>query len=266
MNCQEALALLYDIIDKEASEIDAAEVKAHLEKCHDCFQKYHLEGAVNSLVTERLKSVEPTRCTVKLRDKIISQLDDIDSELPQVSPKSRRFPFGNSALVLAVAATVVVAVGGFFVFKGITDNHAPFAPLEQAHWNSTALVTHAATNSTAESEAVQFAHAEQVNLSESYDGFSVVAANIDTVMNTPMSHYVYRKGETLVSVFVAPASFEIPSALEATAVTVNGVKMFDHNCRGCRLVYHRAGNAVIVTATTEKEIDLVKFNPGQGTI
>ena len=31
MNCQEALDLLYDIIDKEASEIDTQEVKRHLD-------------------------------------------------------------------------------------------------------------------------------------------------------------------------------------------------------------------------------------------
>jgi hypothetical protein len=70
----------------------------------------------------------------------------------------------------------------------------------------------------------------------------------------------------IVSVFVAPAKFEIPSELEQSAVMVGGVKLFDHNCRGCRLVYHRTPNAVVIVATTEKSVDLLSFDPGRGTI
>ena len=35
MKCQEALDLLYEIIDKEASEIDTQAVKRHLDYCQD---------------------------------------------------------------------------------------------------------------------------------------------------------------------------------------------------------------------------------------
>jgi len=50
MNCQEALSLLYDVIDKEASEIDAREVEKHLKNCQDCAGVYRLEQSVNELI------------------------------------------------------------------------------------------------------------------------------------------------------------------------------------------------------------------------
>lgn len=261
MNCQEALTLLYDIIDKEATDIDAAEVRAHLDKCHDCLQKYNLESSVNALINERLKSSKATRCTEVIRKNIMSQLDVIDGGQSGSVTKSRRFPFGGSALVMAIAATIVVVIGGMFVAASLKNHHAAFLPLEEAHWNAKAVSDQATL-----AQAVQFASAEQYQLEQSYDGFTLASATIENVMNIQMGHYIFEKGNARVSVFVAPASFEIPSELEKSAVIVNGLKMFDHNCRGCRLVYHRAGNAVIITATTEKDIDLLKFNPGQGTI
>lgn len=266
MNCQEALALLYDIIDKEATDIDAAEVRAHLDKCHDCLHKYNLESSVNALINERLKSSKATGCTEVIRKNIISQLDVIDGESAGSVTKARRFPFGGTALVMAIAATVVVVIGGIFVAASLKDHHAVFLPLEEAHWNAKNVAVRLERDQSISAQAVQFAHAVQYDLDETYDGFRLVRASVDNVMDMQMGHFVLEKGDARVSVFVAPSSFEIPSELEQHAVTINGIKMFDHNCRGCRLVYHRAGNAVIVTATTEKDIDLLKFAPGRGTI
>ena len=265
MNCQEALTLLYDIIDKEASDIDAAEVAAHLDKCHDCLQKYNLESSVNALVNERLKSAKATKCTEVIRKNIITRLDVIDGQSGAPGARSKRFPFGNTALVMAIAATVVLVVGGIFVAASLKDHRSVFLPFEEAHWNAEGVKA-GATDPLAMVQAVQFAHAEQYELNESYEGFSLVGASVESVMDVRMGHFIYEKGKVRVSVFVAPPSFEIPAELEKFAVIVNGTKMFDHNCRGCRLVYHRAGNAVIVTATTEKDVDLLKFNPVRGTI
>jgi len=43
MNCQEALSLLYDVIDKEASQIDIKEVQKHLDCCQDCLKRFQVE-------------------------------------------------------------------------------------------------------------------------------------------------------------------------------------------------------------------------------
>ncbi|RKX23560.1 MAG: hypothetical protein DRP45_10300 [Candidatus Zixiibacteriota bacterium] len=80
MNCQEALSLLYDIIDKEASEIDVAQVQEHLNRCRDCAGIYKIEESISRLIQEKLKHKEPTPCFDVLKSNVLQQLDDIDAE------------------------------------------------------------------------------------------------------------------------------------------------------------------------------------------
>ena len=80
MNCQEALSLLYDIIDSEASEIDINQVEKHLGNCHDCSGIYELEHSVNKLIQEKIANREPTPCLAKLKETILHQLNKIDTE------------------------------------------------------------------------------------------------------------------------------------------------------------------------------------------
>lgn len=266
MNCQEALNLLYDIIDKEANDIDAAEVQAHLDKCHHCLKVYNLESTVNALVAERLKSAKATRCTEVIRKDLLGKLDKIDAEAGQ-PPKVRRRPFDNTAMSLAIAALVVIVVGGSYIGTKIYHHNQVFIPLEQAHWNVSEHVAQQVESPALIAQAVELAHSVQYPLSESLDGFKLTGGHVEDVMGTRMGHFVYRQGDKLVSVFVAPASsFSIPEELNDDAVIINGRKLFDHNCRGCRLVYHREGDIVIITATTEREVDLLAFNPGHGAI
>ena len=80
MNCQEALSLLYDIIDNEASEIDINQVEEHLGHCHDCSGIYEIERSVNKLIQEKITNREPTPHLVKLKETILHQLNKIDAE------------------------------------------------------------------------------------------------------------------------------------------------------------------------------------------
>jgi hypothetical protein len=50
------------------------------------------------------------------------------------------------------------------------------------------------------------------------------------------------------------------------AVVHDNHNFYDHFCRGCRLVYHKVGDVVVVTATTEKDIELLDFIPGHSAI
>ena len=99
------------------------------------------------------------------------------------------------------------------------------------------------------------------------NGFRLAGGRIEQVMGNDMAHFVYRNGDHLVSVFVADARmFHIPDEVMNNAVTHGDLTFYDHNCRGCRLVFHRIGNAIVVTATTERDIELLDFVPGAGTI
>jgi anti-sigma factor (TIGR02949 family) len=79
MNCQEALSLLYDIIDKEASEIDEQAVREHIENCRDCRGIYEVEAKVNDFLQARLDRSVPGDRLELLRGRIVKELDSIDS-------------------------------------------------------------------------------------------------------------------------------------------------------------------------------------------
>ena len=78
MNCQEALNLLYDIIDRQASDIDTEQVQEHLKTCQHCFEIYKVEGAVNEFIKARVQDDKNEIQVENLRLKIIQKLDAID--------------------------------------------------------------------------------------------------------------------------------------------------------------------------------------------
>ncbi|MCD6248961.1 MAG: zf-HC2 domain-containing protein [candidate division Zixibacteria bacterium] len=80
MNCQEALNLLYDIVDNEASEVDVQNVREHLKNCEDCDGVYRLEQTVDELLRARLENPLATPQLASLKTKVLGQLDEIDCE------------------------------------------------------------------------------------------------------------------------------------------------------------------------------------------
>ena len=273
MNCQEALNLIYDIIDKEASEIDIRQVEEHLSHCHDCSGVYRVERSVNELIRERLKHQEATPRLDSLKSKILSELDEIDranrpfdqtkKKQSEVTPL-RAFRLGRT---LAIAASVIVVLGAFFIGKNIFHDHVAYLPLEQAHWA-------AADNlNTYRNDAVTATALSNVQQALSYDlvdrvnSFVLVGGSIDTIDDIPLAHFVYHNDNRIVSVFVIDAALiTLPDDLMETLVSRNGLQFYDHNCRGCRLVYHRVGNALIVTATTQPDIELLEFVPDRNPV
>jgi anti-sigma factor (TIGR02949 family) len=265
MNCQDALDLLYDIIDREASEIDARRVKEHLESCRDCFEVYRLEQSVQDFINEKVKSPEPANPKAEqLKSKILSQLDEIDRENPD-----RREPrfFSLSARTLAAAASLVVLIGAGLFLASLMRHSDIYIPLERAHWAAAeSLDTYRDDQTTAALLAgIQSEYDYQV--SPAVAGFALVGGNAEEIMGVEMGHLVYHNDDRIISVFFAPADqFEISSDLEKSKVVRNNLEFFDHNCRGCRLVYHRIGDLVVVTASTDRDVELLDFVPGLSAI
>ncbi len=262
MNCQEALDLLYEIIDKEASEIDTQQVQEHLSHCRDCFEKYKIEGAVHDFIMAKLTSNTPPPRLEALRSRIASRLDSIDQEREGTRGKP---PFWNTTFTLAVAAFVVVTIGAAYLVAGLFTHNDLYMPLEKAHFN----VTNGNNGSPAEfDEAISQINNElHYDLSQQVGSFVLAGGHMEEVKGTRLAHFVYRQGDKAVSVFVAPADkLTIPDNLRETMVHKNGFDLFDHNCRGCHLVYHREGDVMVVTATTDHQMDLLDFLPGHTTI
>jgi anti-sigma factor (TIGR02949 family) len=275
MNCQEALSLLYDVIDKEATEIDAQQVAEHLRRCDDCAGKYQLEQSIHALVQAKLQSHDASPEVAVIKAKILSQLDEVDrcnqsqsgeSDNATVAGSEGSFRMGR---ILAIAAAVIVTVtAGYFGLRAF-DDHAIYLPMEQAHWNAEentqayASAVHTSLARTDVQERLRFDVHPTVN------EFSLIGGQLEKIDGVDVTHFVYQSDDKnkVVSVFVMDAkTMSLPDDLVATMVTRNGINFYDHNCRGCRLVYHRAGNALIVTASTEESLDLLDFVPDRDPV
>ncbi len=263
MNCQEALDLLYDIIDKEASEIDTKEVQKHLKQCHHCFEVYRIEGELQEFINEKLKAQKSTPRLDSLKNSIVSRLDEIDAERGVARKKP---PFWNASFTLAAAAFVVITIGAAYLLADFYRHNETFVPLERAHWTAgkeaktydNSLVTASVLNYL--SDTMQYA------VDKSVKKYKLIGGHMETLFGVPMAHLLYENpgSDKFVSVFVAPAAdFKIPDDLSQTKVSKGDFSFFDHHCRGCRLVYHREGNLVMITATTDHETDLLDFLPGK---
>ncbi len=264
MNCQDALDLLYDIIDKEASEVDVKQVKEHLENCRDCFEKYRLEQSVQDFIDEKLKASNAVGVAESLKIRILDRLDDIDRE--DSARGEPRF-FRLTTRTLVAAASLVVLIGAGLLLASFYRHNDLYIPLEEAHWSvSDNMSTY--QNAEITSQLVSAVSRDySYNISGSVCDFAMVGGNRLLIMGTEMCHFVYAKEEVLVSVFVVPADeFEIPPDLKNSTVKNNDITFFDHNCRGCRLLYHQAGPLIIITASTNHDVGLVDFVPGLSAI
>jgi len=265
MNCQEALDLLYEIIDKEASEIDTQAVKRHLDHCQDCFGRYQLHDAVQSLLKEKLKVETDIPAIERMRGNILSKLDEIDAERESGAPKS--VPFRMPAVALAAVAALVLLVGTGFFADGLYQHYTAYIPIERAHWaaseNADVFKDSDKTARIITAVSKDFG----LTISPGHNGLKLVGGTSREIRGMQVSQFFYSNGEYSASVFVIPASqISFSDDLIKTKITIDGNCFYDHNCRGCRLLYTKNGDAVIITASTDRNYELTKFNPIIGTI
>ena len=72
MNCEEALEKLFDVIDKEITQIDKKEIIEHLKDCRHCMSRYDFEKMFKTFVAEKTC----IDCdSEQLKSKILDKLD-----------------------------------------------------------------------------------------------------------------------------------------------------------------------------------------------
>jgi len=249
--------------------------------CKDCFGVYQVENAMQDFINEKLKTANntPTSKLASLRANVLSELDKIDccpnnnhnseTKPEQASPKDQSPPFSSFSKILAVAAMVVIIIGAGFIINNLFQHDEYYIPLERAHWSASDNLTpyknvqHLSTALTRVSNDMHYRLIQKVN------DFQLIGGQNTEIMQANMTHFVYAdaKEEKFISVFVVPASdILIDEYLQNHQVKINGINFYDHNCRGCRLVFHQVGDLMIITATTERNVDLLEFIPGQRAI
>lgn len=70
MNCKETVAILQTYVDRELSEAEVVEVRAHLEACPPCLNHFKFEERLKMLVRQRCDEKAPPG----LRERISQRL------------------------------------------------------------------------------------------------------------------------------------------------------------------------------------------------
>ena len=264
MNCQEALALLYDIIDKEASEVDTSKVQQHIKKCGTCSDIYRLEGALDQFLRDRIEERSATQSHEHLKSRITSLLDKEDGHAPFVGSGSTpgsvhplRLP--RTAQYLAAAAALVLMVWGAFALSGLVGHYQTYYHFEDAHF--------AAAGASAQFASAEDTRAAIDNCTKTF-GFApskhcfdaeLLGGRFTQMDGAPVGHFLFTKDDVTLSLYVTSAkNVTIPAELENHKVVTSDGTFYDHHCRGCRLVYQRHGDLVIITATEDHAFDLLQ--------
>ncbi len=264
MNCQDALSLLYDLIDKETSEIDTKELQEHFNKCRHCFERHRLEASVQDFINEKLRAQEPEYNLERLKGNILSQLDEVDAE---DACNDNNFPYRRAINWVVAVAVVVVMIGVGYFGLALYQHQANYIPIERAHWAAVDRAVGSVDSTTIEVSLADARKQFGYDLSHQVGDYSMTSGMSEKIMGVDMAHFVYTNNGSSVSVFLAPIdNYAIPSDLEITMVEHNGRKYFDHHCEGCRLVFHLTESAIIITASADHDVELLDFVPGHSTI
>ncbi len=261
MNCHEALNLLYDILDKEASDIDAGQVREHLKKCSHCSEIYRLEGAVNEFLHRKLEGhkgqVESD--LTDLRYRILNEIENQD----RASSGGRgglRPPFEIAAKTLVAAATLVLMLGAAFLLSSYYDHYRYYQHLESAHEQALDKLTDFADpNDTSEalslvSQELGFTPQSQIA------GYLLTGGAMTDLNGIPAWHFVYQRDASVISVFVCNCDqYSVPEEVTGSSVQHAGHVFYNHDCPGCRLCYHENGRALLIAATADPGVDLHEF-------
>lgn len=265
MNCQEALELLYDIIDKEASDIDAKEVQEHLDRCRQCSEIYRIESSIQALIDERLKNEIASPRLDALKSKVLLELDSIDSEMTKGAVE--RPSFFRLSRMVALAASLMLVITAVWWIYGFDRQDIAYSPLAQAHISAINELDFYKDDSHTLSSVAMVQNDLHYNLDASPSGFQLTGGQVKELLGTQTAHFVFQNGEKVVSVFILDSeSYKIPEDLQTTEVTIGDITFYDYKCHDCRLVYHCMGDAAIICACTSTDVDLLRFVPGSRAV
>ena len=274
MTRADAQRLFYTVLDGQATPTETRDFHAYLTTDTELAAAFKSEQVVVQAMRARLKRANTQTASSRLRNSISAALDAVDREealIPvatktvSIAPKVRLLP---AVKWMAYAASLILAVGvGYFAFQ-IEKHNDAFLALESAHWEAvsefqqTGKFVHTTEAGKCHESAKKMAGTLGLKLADAEDGLPEIGGCINECTGKALGHYVYAEGDKIVSVFVAPAaSFEIPADLLKHPVHKDGQTLYDHNCRGCRLVYQRVGDVIVITATTNRKVELLDFEP-----
>jgi len=270
MNCQEALELLYDIIDKEADDINIKEVESHLSNCRHCFELFRIEKSVQEFIDSKLEqeknSTIPADKLKNLQSSIISSLDEID-RADLACKKSQKYSFFSKGRIMLSAAALILFVGGGILTAKLVRHYDNYIPLENAHMHAVETkTTFANSGSTVDAQNALF-NEYGFSVMTSINDFELIGVQIQDIDGVEMYHLLYGNNDKTFSIFIVPNdNFTIPAGLKNHPQEINGHVFYEHKCLGCKLVYQDLGQLMAIAASSDFSIPFDNFIINQSII
>lgn len=257
MTCEEALRKLYEVIDKEASEIDRQEVEEHLEHCKSCMARYQFEAMFKTFVVE--KAASPSKKEL-LKEKIVAQIGYL-KENPGPSGKGESFlsnPFRYRSVLVAAAAALVICILAAFATSEFYRHRTFIYPFEKSHM----AIHHMDINNLPHNtdEVGRFISSDMhLAVNENDSDYKLIGCCFDEVQGQKFAHLRYNNGETNVSLFVG--SHDGVNLPDFERKMYANVEYFTRDCKECKVAYWNLGDALVIAVTENKDAELTKFIP-----
>ncbi len=252
MNCKEALARLYEITDKEASEIDENEVREHLEKCKDCVSRFEFEELFKAFVVEKASIKAKTD---KLRKNILKRCEEIESATSRRPRNSLRF----GAILAAASVSLVICVFASFALADFYRHQAFVVPFENTHLNDKGFVEE---NKPLVGQLMAVRKYLNNDLRLSLDKeprqFRLVGAGFDEVRGEKYAHVRFVKGPDHISLFICDKDVELPNFEK---LSYYSIEYFLHVCDHCLVLYWKCGPNTIIAVSGNPGLDLTPLIP-----
>ncbi len=222
MNCRQALKHLYEVIDKEASELDVNEVERHLKNCRHCMAQYEFEKAVKTVIVEKGSNAGDV---TRVKDNIMAKLDAIDAA-GEVG--ENRTPFKWHLVAMASAAVVVLCIIAAVSLSGLNDS------------SQTADIAESNPEATTQAVEDHIPHFINAHLIHS----NGTAGSIDR--SNPLEYLFEQTGIRLEK----PDKFPLEAIQSVTIDTIMGIQF------GCIEMLNQAGQLVTIFMTTADKYNL----------
>lgn len=244
MNCRQALKHLYDVIDKEANELDVKEVERHLKNCRHCMAQYEFEKAFKTVVKE--KASNPGDVS-KVKESIMAKLDAADAA-GEVGPS--RTPFKWHLVAMASAAVIVLCVIAAVSLSGPSETpqtastDVPATTVPQADDPIPHFIMAYMAHSNGEipitdhTDPLKYLYEQTGILLDYSDQFpveNITSVSVDTILGVQFACIeMLNEHDKPVSIFMTTADkYDLPPKPIAM---VDGREMVVHRCEKCTLV------------------------------
>ncbi|UCD16798.1 MAG: zf-HC2 domain-containing protein [Candidatus Zixiibacteriota bacterium] len=262
MTCEEALRRLYDVIDKEADEIDVKEVQEHLAHCENCMARYEFEAMFKTFIRDKALS---TPKSDQLKNRILTRIEDAERSRGRFFKR----PFRYQAVIVAAAAALVLCIVAAFSVAGYYRQRAFIQPFEDSHMAGLQTYQTQSTPVRAGNpcapEVLTFIEGYlPAGVQDSIPGYAMIGSCLDVIQDVKFAHLSYVAGESMVSLFVgSPDGVNLP---DFERVEVGGQECYRYVCKNCQLMYWMIGNTLIVAVSEDKSLPLPEIMPAVSAI